>query len=264
MTRTDRRPHATGACAPPGSIRRAWHARRPPRAGRGPGRRRRRHHRGDGARGAVAARRSRRPRSRGRRRDRRGAWRFHHAGGPRPWSTQLRRRTARRAARRDLVMTVSGPTRDLLDRRAHRAQPAVPPVRHRHARPRAGSTPSPAPERRSATPARPLPGLRALEKYAVRCGGGANHRLAPRDQALIKDNHIVAAGGVAAGAGRRRAAPCPDIVCEVECDTVAQVAGSGRGRRGDGPARQHVTGRDPRSGGARQRGRACAPRPAAG
>ena len=41
------------------------------------------------------------------------------------------------------------------------------------------------------------PGLRALEKYAVRCGGGQNHRMALGDAALIKDNHVAAAGGVA-------------------------------------------------------------------
>ena len=41
------------------------------------------------------------------------------------------------------------------------------------------------------------PGLRALEKYAVRCGGGANHRMGLSDAALVKDNHVLAAGGVA-------------------------------------------------------------------
>ncbi len=40
------------------------------------------------------------------------------------------------------------------------------------------------------------PGLRALEKYAVRCGGGVNHRTSLSDQALVKDNHVLAAGGV--------------------------------------------------------------------
>jgi nicotinate-nucleotide pyrophosphorylase (carboxylating) len=66
------------------------------------------------------------------------------------------------------------------------------------------------------------PGLRALEKYAVRCGGGHNHRLGLGDAALIKDNHVAAAGGVAAAisAVRRHA---PDLVLEVECDTLDQV-----------------------------------------
>jgi nicotinate-nucleotide pyrophosphorylase (carboxylating) len=68
-----------------------------------------------------------------------------------------------------------------------------------------------------------LPGLRALEKYAVRCGGGVNHRMSLSDAALIKDNHVAAAGSVAAAfrAVRERA---PDLPVEVECDTLAQVA----------------------------------------
>jgi len=68
-----------------------------------------------------------------------------------------------------------------------------------------------------------LPGLRAAEKYAVRCGGGANHRMGLHDQALIKDNHVVAAGGVRAAIRAVRAA-WPDVFCEVECDTLEQVA----------------------------------------
>ncbi len=66
------------------------------------------------------------------------------------------------------------------------------------------------------------PGLRALEKYAVRCGGGTNHRMSLADAALIKDNHVLAAGSVAEAfeAVRRR---FPDVPVEVECDTVDQV-----------------------------------------
>jgi nicotinate-nucleotide pyrophosphorylase (carboxylating) len=66
------------------------------------------------------------------------------------------------------------------------------------------------------------PGLRALEKYAVRCGGGHNHRMALGDAALIKDNHVAAAGGISAAvdAVRRHA---PEIPLEVECDTLDQV-----------------------------------------
>jgi nicotinate-nucleotide pyrophosphorylase (carboxylating) len=66
------------------------------------------------------------------------------------------------------------------------------------------------------------PGLRALEKHAVRCGGGVNHRMSLSDAALVKDNHVVAAGGVAAAfaAVRER---FPGLPVEVECDTVAQV-----------------------------------------
>ncbi|MFE4860643.1 carboxylating nicotinate-nucleotide diphosphorylase [Streptomyces sp. NPDC056670] len=66
------------------------------------------------------------------------------------------------------------------------------------------------------------PGLRALEKYAVRCGGGVNHRMSLSDAALVKDNHVVAAGGVAEAfkAVRDR---FPDLAIEVEVDTLAQV-----------------------------------------
>jgi nicotinate-nucleotide pyrophosphorylase (carboxylating) len=68
-----------------------------------------------------------------------------------------------------------------------------------------------------------LPGLRSLQKYAVRCGGGENHRMALGDAALIKDNHVAAAGGVAAAVHAVRAAARPGLVIEVECDSVAQV-----------------------------------------
>ena len=66
------------------------------------------------------------------------------------------------------------------------------------------------------------PGLRALEKAAVRAGGGVNHRMSLSDAALVKDNHVVAAGGVAAAfeAVRRE---FPGVPVEVECDTVEQV-----------------------------------------
>ncbi len=66
------------------------------------------------------------------------------------------------------------------------------------------------------------PGLRAAEKYAVRCGGGQNHRMGLGDQALVKDNHVAAAGGIvpAVRAVRER---FPEVFCEVECDTLEQV-----------------------------------------
>ena len=67
------------------------------------------------------------------------------------------------------------------------------------------------------------PGMRALEKYAVRAGGGHNHRLGLDDGILIKDNHLVAAGGVgAAVAAARRGAPHTARV-QVECVTLDQV-----------------------------------------
>ena len=67
-----------------------------------------------------------------------------------------------------------------------------------------------------------IPGLRQLEKYAVRCGGGLNHRMGLGDAALIKDNHVVAAGGVAKAIDAVRAA-APTLPLEVECDDLAQV-----------------------------------------
>ena len=68
-----------------------------------------------------------------------------------------------------------------------------------------------------------LPGLRGLQKYAVRCGGGENHRMGLGDAALVKDNHVAAAGGVAAAVHAVRSAARPGLVIEVECDSVAQV-----------------------------------------
>jgi nicotinate-nucleotide pyrophosphorylase (carboxylating) len=68
-----------------------------------------------------------------------------------------------------------------------------------------------------------LPGLRALQKYAVRCGGGVNHRMALSDAALIKDNHVAAAGSVGAAFAAVRAL-APGLPVEVECDTLTQVA----------------------------------------
>jgi nicotinate-nucleotide pyrophosphorylase (carboxylating) len=68
-----------------------------------------------------------------------------------------------------------------------------------------------------------LPGMRALEKYAVRCGGGVNHRMSLSDAALIKDNHVAAAGSVGAAFAAVRA-HAPGLPLEVECDTLAQVA----------------------------------------
>jgi nicotinate-nucleotide pyrophosphorylase (carboxylating) len=63
------------------------------------------------------------------------------------------------------------------------------------------------------------PGLRALEKYAVRCGGGANHRMGLSDAALVKDNHVMAAGGVAAAFAAVRALAAT-IPVEIEVDSI--------------------------------------------
>ncbi len=68
------------------------------------------------------------------------------------------------------------------------------------------------------------PGLRALEKYAVRCGGGANHRFGLDDAVLIKDNHLVLAGGMRAAVEAARARVGHMVRVEVEVDTLEQLA----------------------------------------
>ncbi|WP_244970993.1 carboxylating nicotinate-nucleotide diphosphorylase [Gordonia jinghuaiqii] len=67
-----------------------------------------------------------------------------------------------------------------------------------------------------------LPGLRSLQKYAVRAGGGANHRMGLGDAALIKDNHVAATGSVAAALQAVHAA-APGLPVEVEVDSLAQL-----------------------------------------
>jgi nicotinate-nucleotide pyrophosphorylase (carboxylating) len=67
------------------------------------------------------------------------------------------------------------------------------------------------------------PGLRALEKYAVRCGGGFNHRFGLDDAILIKDNHIAVAGGIRAVLERAKAAAGHLVKVEIEVDTLDQL-----------------------------------------
>jgi nicotinate-nucleotide pyrophosphorylase (carboxylating) len=67
------------------------------------------------------------------------------------------------------------------------------------------------------------PGLRALERYAVRAGGGVNHRFGLSDAVLVKDNHLAAVGSVAEAVSRARASAPQNTVVEIECDTLGQV-----------------------------------------
>ena len=67
------------------------------------------------------------------------------------------------------------------------------------------------------------PGLRALEKYAVRCGGGYNHRFGLDDAILIKDNHIAVAGGIEAVLRRAKKAAGPLVKIEIEVDSLDQL-----------------------------------------
>ena len=84
------------------------------------------------------------------------------------------------------------------------------------------------------------PGLRALEKYAVRCGGGTNKRMGLYDVAMIKDNHKLAAGSLDRGVRRGAAPRSPDVAIQVEVTTTAEALES-VGRRGAVPVvRQHV------------------------
>src|SRR6185312_197315 len=68
-----------------------------------------------------------------------------------------------------------------------------------------------------------MPGLRALQKYAVRVGGGSNHRFGLDDAVLIKDNHVAVAGGIKPAIERARAAVGHLVKVEVEVDSLAQL-----------------------------------------
>ena len=69
-----------------------------------------------------------------------------------------------------------------------------------------------------------LPGLRLAQKYAVTCGGGGNHRLGLYDGILIKENHIMAAGGVTAALEQARAISRDDVFIQIEVETLEQLA----------------------------------------
>lgn len=68
-----------------------------------------------------------------------------------------------------------------------------------------------------------LPGLRRAQKYAVRCGGGQNHRLGLFDGVLIKENHILAAGSIETAVKRARAGTPPGMLLELEVESLAQL-----------------------------------------
>ncbi|MFN2625527.1 MAG: carboxylating nicotinate-nucleotide diphosphorylase [Mycobacteriales bacterium] len=146
---------------------------------------------------------------------------FHVVARDRSLTTQLQASDGDRVRPGTVAMTARGHTRDLLvaERTAlnllcHLSGIAtltarwVDAVSGTHARVR---------DTRKTTP-----GLRALEKYAVRCGGGVNHRMSLSEAALVKDNHVLAAGDVVT-AYRLVAAAHPDLEVEVECDTIEQV-----------------------------------------
>ncbi len=94
------------------------------------------------------------------------------------------------------------------------------------------------------------PGLRTLEKYAIRVGGGLNHRFGLDDAVLIKDNHIAAVGGIRPALERVRLAVGHLVKVEIEVDTLWKPTARGAGgrRRRRDPARQYVARANERSG----------------
>ena len=137
------------------------------------------------------------------------------------WQVEVRRRDGDVLAPGDVVLEVRGPVvpllraeRPVLNLLSHLSGVATQTRRWVEALARTGV--------RVRDTRKTTPGLRHLEKYAVRCGGGHNHRMALGDAALIKDNHVAAAGGVAAAVRAVRAA-APTLPLQVECDTVTEV-----------------------------------------
>ena len=106
--------------------------------------------------------------------------------------------------------------------RAHRAEFRRPAVGHRHADGRL-CPPYHRHQLRICCTRKTTPGLRALEKYAVRCGGGFNHRFGLDDAILIKDNHIAVAGGIPPVLQRARAHAGHLVKIEIEVDTLDQL-----------------------------------------
>ncbi|TDC59323.1 carboxylating nicotinate-nucleotide diphosphorylase [Micromonospora sp. KC207] len=143
------------------------------------------------------------------------------AGGGRAVEVSLVAHDGQRVARGDVLATVAGPTRLLLtaERTALNLLCRMSGVAT-HTRAWADAltgTKATVLDTRKTTP-----GLRALEKYAVRAGGGTNKRMGLHDVAMIKDNHKFAAGGVAA-AFRRVRQTFPDVSVQVEVDTLAEA-----------------------------------------
>ena len=107
--------------------------------------------------------------------------------------------------------------------RARRAQFPRASLRRRDRAPRHSCSGSQHTQARVTCTRKTIPGLRALQKYAVRCGGGFNHRFGLDDAMLIKDNHIAVAGGIGAVLARARAAAGHLVKIEIEVDSLDQL-----------------------------------------
>ena len=172
------------------------------------------------ARGEIPARRDVRPA--GRRDPDALAGRGDGAG---PFGIKYRAADGDRVKRTDVLLTVTGPVRTLLtaERTAlnlltHLSGVAT--LTRRWADEVAGTG------ARIRDTRKTLPGLRALQKYAVRCGGGQNHRMSLEDAVLIKDNHVAAAGSISAALAAVEPFITDEaarLTAEVECDTLDQV-----------------------------------------
>ena len=138
-----------------------------------------------------------------------------------PFRIELQSADGRRVAAGDVLLTVAGNTRALL--RAERialnlitGMSGVATATRAWVDALAGTTTQVRDSRKTA------PGLRMLQKYAVRQGGGVNHRMSLADAALIKDNHVIAAGGVVEAFVRVRTA-FPDLPVQVEVTSAEQA-----------------------------------------
>lgn len=143
------------------------------------------------------------------------------AGEGRPVEVSLRARDGARVSRGDVLAVVTGPTRTLLtaERTALNLLTRMSGVATHT---RAWADALAGSKARVLDTRKTTPGLRVLEKYAVRAGGGTNKRMGLYDVAMIKDNHKLAAGGIAA-AYRRVRAEFPEVPIQVEVTTVAEA-----------------------------------------
>ena len=123
-----------------------------------------------------------------------------------------------------VVATLEGRARALVSRRTRRAQFPADAVRHRHASPPTTSPPCAARGAQILDTRKTIPGLRLAQKYAVRVGGGVNHRIGLFDAVMLKENHIRAAGSLDRGDPQRARGAHPALPLIVEVETLDAAA----------------------------------------